>query len=257
MTSSIISRGGNLHDFAVLVHGGAGAVPEARREAHVQGCLQAARLAGELLRGGASALDAAEAAVRALEDDPLFNAGTGAALNAEGKVEHDASIMEGAELRAGAVCALQGFAAPISVARAALEDGLHLLYAGPGARAFALRRGFSPVPDEQLITEAARAALEKARADPAAMGWAGGTVGAVVIDRRGDLAAATSTGGLVNKSPGRVGDSPLIGAGTYADNEAGAVSTTGHGEGMIGSAPRASPRWPWAAARAPRRRPRR
>jgi beta-aspartyl-peptidase (threonine type) len=233
MSKQVWSRGGRVSGFAVLVHGGAGSVPEARREAHAEGCRRAARVAGALLREGAGALEAAEAAVRALEDDPLFNAGTGACLNAEGHIEHDASIMEGTALRAGAVCALEGFATPIAIARAALEDGRHLLYAGAGARAFALRGGFVPVAEELLITPAARAAFEAARAEPGAVGWAGGTVGAVVADARGHLAAATSTGGMVNKSPGRVGDSPLIGAGTYADDEAGAVSTTGHGEGMI------------------------
>ncbi len=233
MNNAIWSRGGRVSGFAVLVHGGAGSVPEGRREAHAEGCRRAASAAGAMLREGASALAAAEAAVRVLEDDPLFNAGTGACLNAEGHIEHDASIMEGTGLRAGAVCALEGFAAPIAVARAALVDARHVMYAGAGARAFALRQGFVPVGEERLITPAARAAFEAARAEPGAVGWAGGTVGAVVADLRGHLAAATSTGGMVNKSPGRVGDSPLIGAGTYADDEAGAISTTGHGEGMI------------------------
>ncbi len=231
--SSIVSRGGSIEGFAVLVHGGAGTVSEARRKAHTEGCRRAAAVGASVLRSGGSALLAVEEAVRALEDDPLFNAGTGACLNAEGRVEHDASIMEGTRLGAGAVCALDGFATPIAIARAALEDGRHVLYAGPGARAFALARGFVPVGDALLVTPAARAAFEEARGNPGAIGWAGGTVGAVAVDARGGLAAATSTGGMINKSAGRVGDSALIGAGTYADDEAGAVSTTGHGEGMI------------------------
>ncbi len=231
--STIVSRGGSIEGFALLVHGGAGAVAEARRAAHTEGCRRAAQVGAAVLRSGGGALLAVEAAVRALEDDPLFNAGTGACLNAEGRVEHDASIMEGTRLGAGAVCALDGFTQPISVARAALEDGRHVLYAGPGARAFALRKGFLPVDNEALVTPAARAAFEAARADGGALGWAGGTVGAVALDARGGFAAATSTGGTINKSAGRVGDSALIGAGTYADDEAGAVSTTGHGEGMI------------------------
>ncbi len=231
--STLVSLGGPVEGFAILVHGGAGAVPEARRAAHTEGCRRAAAAGAAALRSGASALVAVELAVRALEDDPLFNAGTGACLNAEGRVEHDASIMEGTRLGAGAVCAIDGFSQPISIARAALEDGRHVLYAGPGARAFALARGFVPVGDEALITPAARAAFEAVRGQDGASGWAGGTVGAVALDARGGLAAATSTGGLINKRAGRVGDSALIGAGTYADDEAGAVSTTGHGEGMI------------------------
>ncbi len=231
--STIISRGGSIEGFALLVHGGAGAVAEERRAAHTQGCRRAAEVGAAVLRSGGSALLAVEAAVRALEDDPLFNAGTGACLNAEGRVEHDASIMEGTRLGAGAVCALDGFTQPISIARTALEDGRHVLYAGPGARAFALRTGFLPVEAEALVTPAARAAFEAVREGGGATGWAGGTVGAVAVDTRGGCAAATSTGGMINKSAGRVGDSALIGAGTYADDAAGAVSTTGHGEGMI------------------------
>lgn len=233
MTEPITSQGGAARGFLILVHGGAGAVPAARRALHAEGCAKAARAAAEILRDGGSALAAVERAVRALEDDPLFNAGTGACLNADGEIEHDASIMEGSTLAAGAVCALSGFAAPISIARAALDDGAHVLYAAQGARRFALGRGFTPVPMEALVTDAARAALARAREEGRASGWAGGTVGAVARDRDGRTAAATSTGGLVNKRPGRVGDSPLIGAGTYADDEAGAISTTGHGEGMI------------------------
>ncbi len=232
MTAPFVSRGGAGRGFCVLVHGGAGAVPEDRRPLHAEGCRRAARFAAEVLRGGGSALDAVERAVRALEDDPLFNAGTGACLGADGHVELDASIMEGTSLRAGAVCALERFAAPVSIARAALEDGRHVLYAAHGARLFALSRGFVEVPEEALITPAARAAFAAVRGG-AATGWAGGTVGAVARDATGATAAATSTGGMIDKRPGRVGDSPLIGAGTYADDAAGAVSTTGHGEGMI------------------------
>ncbi len=229
---SIVSRGGASGGFCLLVHGGAGAVPEARRPLHAEGCLRAARSGAEVLRDGGSVLDAVERAVRALEDDPLFNAGTGACLNADGLIELDASIMDGSTLRAGAVCALAGFAAPVAIARAALEDGRHVLYAAHGARLFALSRGFVEVPEGSLVTPAARAAFQAARGG-AASGWAGGTVGAVARDASGRTAAATSTGGLVNKSVGRVGDSPLIGAGTFADDTAGAVSTTGNGEGLM------------------------
>jgi beta-aspartyl-peptidase (threonine type) len=233
MTLPIVSRGGDPQGACVLVHGGAGDVPEERRVLHAEGCRRAARAAAEVLRDGGRAIDAVERAVRVLEDDPLFNAGTGACLDEDGHVELDASIMEGSRLRAGAVCALAGFAAPVAIARAALEDGRHVLYAAHGARRFALARGFVEVPEEALVTPAARAALEAVRAGTRATGWAGGTVGAVARDASGGTAAATSTGGMIAKRAGRVGDSPLIGAGTYADDTEGAVSTTGHGEGMI------------------------
>jgi beta-aspartyl-peptidase (threonine type) len=219
--------------WGVLVHGGAGHVPIDRRPRHVEGCARAAKIGAEVIARGGSSLDAVEAAVRALEDDPSFNAGTGACLNAEGQVEHDASIMSGDDLRAGAVCALASFKNPIAIARAALEDGRHVLYAAHGARAFALAHGFEEVDPTSLVTEAARAAWDAARKSDDAAGWAGGTVGAVARDVRGHLAAATSTGGTMNKRAGRVGDSPLVGAGCFADDEAGAVSTTGHGEGMM------------------------
>jgi beta-aspartyl-peptidase (threonine type) len=233
MGTTIVSRGGECRGFGVLVHGGAGAVPEARRALHAEGCRGAARAGAAVLRAGGSALDAVEQAVRALEDDPLFNAGTGACLAEDGHIELDASIMDGAGLRAGAVCALAGFAAPIAIARAALEDGRHVLYAAHGARRFAIEKGFVEVPEALLVTPAASAALDALRAGTGASGWAGGTVGAVAWDADGHVAAATSTGGMVGKRVGRVGDSPLIGAGTYADDGAGAVSTTGNGEGMI------------------------
>jgi L-asparaginase / beta-aspartyl-peptidase len=228
------SRGGpGGAAFCVIVHGGAGHVPLLRRALHVEGCQRAARAGAEVLRGGGSALDAVEAAVRVLEDDPLFNAGTGACLNAEGHIELDASIMDGRGLRAGGVCALPPFAEPVAIARAALEDGRHVLYAGDGAARFAKEKGFLAVDEARLITEAARVALAGVQSGHAPANWAGSTVGAVAMDTQRHCAAATSTGGMVNKRPGRVGDSPLIGAGTYADDEAGAVSTTGAGEAMI------------------------
>lgn len=232
-TNPIVSLGSAGGLFSILVHGGAGHVLEERRPLHVEGCRRAARLGAEVLRSGGSALDAVELAVRALEDDPIFNAGTGACLNEDGRVELDASIMEGRDRSAGAVCALPGLAAPLAIARAALEDGRHVLYAAEGAARFAVERGFRPVEEAALVTDAARAALEATLAGKASIGWAGSTVGAVARDAQGVCAAATSTGGTVGKRAGRVGDSPIIGAGTYADDEAGAVSTTGDGEGMI------------------------
>ncbi|HRI69003.1 MAG TPA: isoaspartyl peptidase/L-asparaginase [Polyangium sp.] len=233
MNQTIVSEDGMLGSFGILVHGGAGQVKPERQALHVAGCRRAAEVGLDVLRAGGSALDAVERAARELEDDVLFNAGTGACLDEDGRVMHDASIMEGRDLRAGGVCSLAGFRNPIAIARAALEDGRHVLYAGEGAARFARTHGFVQVNDAEIVTDAAREALELVRAGKATTGWAGSTIGAVALDASGLVAAATSTGGMVNKRAGRVGDSPLIGSGTYADDGAGAVSTTGHGEGMI------------------------
>jgi beta-aspartyl-peptidase (threonine type) len=216
--------------WAVLVHGGAGDLQGDQADLHVAGCREAAEVAADLLRAGASALDAVERAVSLMEDNPCFNAGTGACLNADGLIELDASLMEGIHLRAGGVCALPPFHHPIEIARAALEDGRHVLYAGDGAARFARERGFQAVTSDALTTEAARRRWLAARQATPGTGQGGGTVGAVARDRNGMLAAGTSTGGLVNKRVGRVGDSPVLGAGTYADNETGACSATGQGE---------------------------
>lgn len=219
--------------WALLVHGGAGDVPGERVAHHVDGCRAAAAAGAEALRAGASALDAVERAVVVMEDDPCFNAGTGACLNAEGLIELDAAIMEGARLRAGGVCALPPFRNPIAIARAALDDGRHVLYAAEGAARFALERGFARATSEAMTTQTARARWQAVRAKTADEGWAGGTVGAVARDARGSVAVATSTGGRVGKHAGRVGDSPVLGAGTYADDEAGACSATGDGEAVL------------------------
>ncbi|MDP9001066.1 MAG: isoaspartyl peptidase/L-asparaginase [Myxococcota bacterium] len=225
--------------WAVLVHGGAGDVATGRVERHVAGCRVAADAAAEVLRSGGSALDAVQRAVVVLEDDPSFNAGTGACLNEAGLVELDAAIMEGSRLRVGGVCALPPFVHPIAVARAVLDDGRHVLYAAEGAARFAVEHGFTPAAPEAMITAAAReqwaAAQMKVPHDDGDRILAGGagTVGAVARDARGTVAAATSTGGRVNKRIGRVGDSPIPGAGTYADDDAGASSVTGHGEAVL------------------------
>ncbi len=217
----------------VLVHGGAGEVPEGSRDAHRRGCERAASAGLEVLVAGGSPLDAVQAAVRVLEDDPLYNAGTGACLTSDGTLELDASIMEGTGLRAGAVTCLSPFLAPIDVARAVLEEGRHVLYAGEGAVRFARAAGFSPADPDAMITASARARLAKVKSGVGDGSWAGGTVGAVACNARGELAAATSTGGMVDKRPGRVGDSPIVGAGTYADDHRGAASATGHGEAAM------------------------
>ncbi len=226
VTASWGAEGG---EWAVLVHGGAGDLRPERIDLHVTGCREAAAAAAELLRAGASALDAAQRAVFVLESNPCFNAGTGACLNADGLIELDAALMDGTDLRAGAVCALPPFLHPIAIARAVLDDGRHVLYASEGAARFARDHGFEPATSEAMTTEGARARWVAAREGESG----GGTVGAVVRDATGAVAAATSTGGLVNKRVGRVGDSPLLGAGTYADGQGGACSATGAGEAIM------------------------
>ena len=226
--------------WSLLVHGGAGDVPASRLASHLAGCRAAAAAGAEVLRAGGGALDAVERAVLMLEDDPCFNAATGACLNADGLIELDAAIMEGSRLRAGGVCSLPPFPHPIAVARAVLEDGRHVLYAGEGAARFALSRGFSSTTSDAMTTSAAREQWARARANDgrdaearAVRDVGAGTVGAVARDARGTVAAATSTGGRLNKSAGRVGDSPILGAGTYADDDAGAASATGDGEAAL------------------------
>ena len=217
---------------AILVHGGAGAIfPDDRAHACARGCLEAARAGHRILLAGGTALDAAEAACVVLEDDPAFNAGTGSCLNADGEVEMDACLMDGASLAAGAVAAIRGVRNPIQVARLVMDRSGHVLLAGEGAARFARSQGVPPWPPSLLVTERALERWRKEhRHGPSNKP---GTVGAVAIDARGHVAAATSTGGISFKLPGRVGDSPLPGAGTYADDGAGAVSATGQGEAII------------------------
>jgi len=217
----------------VVVHGGAGDVPEERRPKHVEGCRRAAAEGLAVLTGGGGPLAAAECAVEVMEDDPLFNAGTGGSLTSAGTLELDASVMDGATLGFGGVCALPPFPTPIRIAHAVWEDGRHALYAAEGAAAFARERGFEPVDPETMITDRARERLRLHLAGRVGEGWAGGTVGAVACDAGGRVAAATSTGGTVGKRPGRVGDTPIPGAGTYAENGAGACSATGIGETIM------------------------
>lgn len=218
---------------AILVHGGAGDIPKERVPDHVEGCRRAARAGHAVLARGGSALDAVEVAVRALEDDPLFNAGTGACLTEDGEIELDACIMEGTSLRTGAVAALPPFRAPIAVARRILDVGEHVLYAGEGAARFAEQHGFQRVTSAELTTPAARERWQRVRGRGEDPNWAGGTVGAVAFDAAGHCAAATSTGGITNKRRGRVGDSAVVGAGNVADDETGAVSATGTGEPIL------------------------
>jgi beta-aspartyl-peptidase (threonine type) len=216
----------------VLVHGGAGRTDS--DAGRVEGCRRATSAAAELLQSDASAVDAVQVAVRALEDDPLFNAGTGACLTEGGLIELDAAIMEGSSLRAGAICALPPFRNPIDIARAVMDEGRHVLYAGEGAVAFARRAGFEPSTIEAMTTDRARRKWEELRRGALAVSSVPtGTVGAVARDSSGLVAAATSTGGILGKRSGRVGDTPIVGAGTFADDQAGGASATGQGEGIM------------------------
>jgi beta-aspartyl-peptidase (threonine type) len=207
---------------SIIVHGGAGPIKDDSLAARLDGCKAAALAGWKILQDGGAALDAVEAAVVVLEDNPLFNAGTGSTLNSLGKIEMDAAIMEGQTLRAGAVAAVSGIKNPIKLARRVMEDGRHVMLAGDGALMFARQIGLPECAPEALIVE-----REQKRWDSKH-----GTVGCVAYDAHDMLAVGTSTGGIFNKLPGRVGDSPLIGCGSYA-NDYGAASCTGHGEAII------------------------
>ncbi|MGD8861015.1 MAG: isoaspartyl peptidase/L-asparaginase [Myxococcales bacterium] len=220
-------------EYAVLVHGGAGSRPPEELTQACAGCERAAGAAAAILAAGGTALDAVQRAVEVMEDDPRFNAGTGGALCSDGSLELDASIVDGRDLRAGAVCALPPHRNPVAIARAVLEAGRHVLYAGAGAAAFARQHGFEATSPQQMITESAREELQRALRQDRARLWSGGTVGAVARDLKGHVAAATSTGGVAGKAPGRVGDSPIVGAGTAADDGLGACSATGEGDGIL------------------------
>ncbi len=215
---------------AIVVHGGCGRIEAATVAERLEGVRQAAARGFEVLRAGGTSLDAVEAAVEVLEELPLFNAGRGSVLNAEGEIETDASIMDGATRRAGAVACVRGILHPVQLARRVMETTPHVLLAGEGATRFAQSQGFPRLRPEDLIVDARRAQWERVRTAESQSEH--GTVGAVACDLQGHVAAATSTGGMVNKLPGRTGDTPLIGCGTWADARL-AVSCTGHGEQII------------------------
>ena len=237
--------------FGLVIHGGAGTIersnmtPEKERE--YRAGLERALAAGyEILKRGGSSLDAVEAAVRVLEDDPRFNAGRGSVFTSAGTNEMDAAIMDGRTLAAGAVAVLKHVKNPISLARLVMEKSGHVMIDGEGAEAFAKENGIQLLTDQKyFFTKQRWEALQKVKSAEKSGGDAGGkkyiitdqdrhgTVGAVALDQNGNLAAATSTGGTTNKRAGRVGDSPVIGAGTYANNATCAVSATGDGEYFI------------------------
>lgn len=227
--------------WSLVIHGGAGSMlrnvlPMEEDAAARIGLAAALRAGADVLQNGGSAIDAVEAAVRVLEDDPVFNAGRGSVFTAEGRVECDAAVMEGTERMAGAVAGLRATRNPVTLARAVMEQSAHVFLAGAGADAFGRAHGIESAPPEWFETAERRRQLDEILANPdapfdSAMKY--GTVGAVARDAAGHVAAATSTGGLTGKRWGRVGDSPLIGAGTWADDRACAVSCTGAGEYYI------------------------
>ncbi|XP_044071112.1 isoaspartyl peptidase/L-asparaginase [Siniperca chuatsi] len=221
----------------VVVHGGAGQIPKEWSEKSTSGVCSAARAGYRILQGGGSSMDAVVEAATQLENNPSFNAGCGSVLNVKGEVEMDAIVMDGKTLATGAVSAVRNIANPIQLARLVMDKTSHACLTAEGASQFARSMGVPEVPQESLITEYSRMRWKKNLAPDAnpvecQIGKMG-TVGAVAVDSEGNIACATSSGGILNKMEGRVGDTPCIGSGGYADNRMGAVSTTGHGEAIM------------------------
>lgn len=219
-----------------IVHGGAGSIAAESAEGIRAGIHRALEAGWSILSAGGAALDAVEAAIVVLEDDPLFDAGAGSHLNRDGRVQLDAILMDGGTLKAGAVAAVERVRNPIRLARCILEKSPHMMLVGAGAEQFAAENGIALCDPEELISARARAAWKLRREQESQARNADfrhGTVGGVALDSKRRIAAGTSTGGTFFKYPGRVGDSPLIGCGCYADSLAGGVSCTGHGEGIM------------------------
>jgi L-asparaginase / beta-aspartyl-peptidase len=224
--------------ITMIVHGGAWAIPDAEVEAHLRGVRAALDAGWKLLADGASALDACEAAVRVMEDDPTFDAGVGSFLNAAGQVEMDAAVMDGRTLEAGAVAAIGRVRNPVRLARHVMQTE-HVLVVGAGAEQLADSVGIPTCDPLELVVPRELERWQRVQSDPSFaiedVFRGHDTVGALALDADGNIAAAISTGGVPNKLPGRVGDTPLIGCGLYADNEAGACCATGLGESIIRS----------------------
>jgi beta-aspartyl-peptidase (threonine type) len=239
---SALNEGAGRPAWRLVIHGGAGIIERGQigqgdEQAIRQALVHALGTGAAILESGGAALDAVEATVRELEDDPHFNAGRGAVFTYEGAIEHDAAIMAGADRRAGAVTGTSHTRHPVSLARQVMENSPHVMLRGLGADQFSKEQGLEQVPNQWFHTTERRRQLEEFRSRPEGDSFdidlKYGTVGAVAVDVHGHVAAATSTGGLTAKRWGRVGDSPLIGAGTYADDRSAAVSATGSGEFFI------------------------
>jgi len=252
MSMNGFSQNNSSKKFVIVIHGGAGTIlksqmtPE-KEKAYQQGLNDALQKGYEVLSKGGTALDAVEATIEVMEDNPLFNAGKGSVFTHEGKNEMDAAIMDGKMLKAGAVAGVTNIKNPITAARAVMDKSGHVMMAGKGAEQFAAQQGCTIVDPSYFFTEDRWRALQKAKADdsvqhfqrdtsksflkqPENKDYKYGTVGCVALDVYGNLAAGTSTGGMTNKKFGRIGDSPIIGAGTYANNSTCAISCTGYGE---------------------------
>jgi beta-aspartyl-peptidase (threonine type) len=241
-----MSQAGTSSKTAIVIHGGAGTIPRAEmtsdKESEIRHALRESVQAGHrVLVAGGTSTEAVMAAINVMEDSPLFNAGNGAVFNADGKHEMDASIMEGAGLNAGAVASVSRIRNPINLASSVMSGSEHVMLMGDGAEEFARQQGFELVDPASFHTDFRWQQLQRIQAKEQAKKQTAAdqkdqwfsTVGAVALDGHGNLAAGTSTGGTCNKRWGRVGDSPIIGAGTYADNRSCAVSATGHGEYFI------------------------
>jgi beta-aspartyl-peptidase (threonine type) len=251
------AQNNNSKKFVLVIHGGAGTILKSemtseKEKAYTQGLNDALQTGYNVLSKGGTALDAVEATIKVLEDNPLFNAGKGAVFTNEGKNELDASIMDGKTLKAGAVAGVTTIKNPITAARAVMEKSSHVMMAGKGAEQFAAQQGCTIVEPSYFFTQERWKALLKEKADDSLKAihndttkakthlkqkensdYKYGTVGCVALDMNGNLVAGTSTGGMTNKKFGRIGDSPVIGAGTYADNSTCAISCTGYGEYFI------------------------
>lgn len=228
----------SYNQYVVVIHGGAGNItrnniPISAQKQYREALQNALIKAQKVLDKNGSACDAVEAAIMYLEDSPLFNAGKGAVLNAEGLPELDASIMDGKTLNAGAVAGIQNTKNPIRAARLVMEKSAHVMLSGKGAGAFAKKHGLQSVTKNYFFTKRNLRFYRQRKQDKTKTDSIKGTVGCVVLDRHGNLAAGTSTGGMSYKLSGRIGDSPIIGAGNYANNQTCAVSCTGHGEFFI------------------------
>ena len=221
----------------LVVHGGGWAIPDDMVEAHLSGVRSALAAGWRDLERGGTALDAVQAAVKVMEDDEAFDAGRGSFLNRDGRVQLDALMMDGATLRAGGVGCVERIRNPIQAARIVLEDSPHVYFVGAGAERFAAEHGVPLIDNDELVIEREVERLRRVQREGEpkldVFSASHDTVGAVALDVKGNLAAATSTGGTLNKTPGRVGDSSLIGCGCYADNQSAAVSTTGWGEPIM------------------------
>ncbi|BBE16672.1 isoaspartyl aminopeptidase [Aquipluma nitroreducens] len=226
--------------YAMVIHGGAGVMDQKSMTPEIQSMYlnvlnRVLSVGDSVLSHGGTSMDAVEKAIVIMEDSPLFNAGKGAVFTHDSLVELDASVMEGQSLKAGAIAAVRDIKNPISVARAVMEKSEHVLLNGLGASQFAKEQGFEPVDNSYFYTEKRRKSLQELlkQERKATTNDKHGTVGCVALDSYGNIAAGTSTGGMTNKKYGRIGDSPIIGAGTYANNETGGFSCTGHGEYYI------------------------